>query len=394
MGGPRWHPTRAVGRRPKVQNLLTTSSTATRAKDALLRPFTLGGLTVPNRLAMAPMTREFSPGGVPGQDVVDYYARRAAGGIGLIVTEGTYVDHDSAGTSAGVPLFHGEDALAGWSRVADAVHAEGGTIVPQLWHVGMAREAGEPPVPQAPRVGPSGIPLFGSEPGEAMTLSDIDDVIAAFARAAEAAEAHGFDGIELHGAHGYLIDQFLWSGTNQRSDGYGGDLVSRTRFAAEIVAACRAVVSEDFPLIFRMSQWKMGDYQARLAETPQELEALLNPLTEAGVDAFHCSTRRYWLTEFEGSDLNLAGWAKKLSGKPTISVGSVGLDNVFTRSFKGEKASSTSIEGLLERLERDEFDLVAVGRALLGDPDWAAKILGGREAELQHFDAEQLKTLY
>lgn len=374
--------------------VLTTSSTDTRAKDALVRPFSLGSLTLPNRLAMAPMTREFSPGGVPGPDVADYYARRAAGGVGLIITEGTYVGHDSAGTSAAVPRFHGADALAGWSRVADAVHQAGGKIVPQLWHVGMARQAGAPPVPEAPRVGPSGIPLTGSETGKAMTQTDIDDVITAFADAAAAAEAAGFDGVELHGAHGYLIDQFLWSGTNQRTDGYGGDPVSRTRFAAEIVAACRAVVSADFPLIFRMSQWKQGDYQARLAETPQELEAILNPLTEAGVDAYHCSTRRYWLTEFEGSDLNLAGWAKKLSGKPTISVGSVGLDTVFTRSFKGEKASTTSIEGLLERLERDEFDLIAVGRALLGDPDWAAKTLSGREGELRPFDADQLSTLY
>lgn len=373
---------------------MTTSSTATRAQDALLRPVSLGGLTVPNRLAMAPMTRGFSPGGVPGQDVADYYGRRAAGGVGLIITEGTYVDHDSAGSSDSVPLFHGEEALAGWSGVAEAVHDAGGTIVPQLWHMGMARDAGAPPVPQAPRVGPSGIPVNGSERGEALSLSEVDEVVAAFARAAAAAEAHGFDGIELHGAHGYLIDQFLWSHTNRRTDGYGGDLVSRTRFAAEIVAACRAAVSARFPIIFRMSQWKTGHYEARLAESPQELEALLAPLTEAGVDAFHCSTRRYWLTEFEGSDLNLAGWARKLSGKPTISVGSVGLDNVFTQSFKGERSSSTSIEGLLERLERDEFDLIAVGRALLGDPEWAAKVLAGRQAELRPFDAQELKTLY
>ena len=373
---------------------MTLNSVAARAARVLSRPFTLNGLTIPNRIAMAPMTREFSPGGVPGADVAAYYARRAAGGVGLIVTEGTLVDHPSAGTSDRVPRFHGEDALAGWAAVAEAVHAAGGTIVPQLWHVGMARSPGAPPVPEAPRVGPSGVPLDDSAPGQAMTLRDIEDVVAAFAAAAAAAEARGFDGVEIHGAHGYLVDQFLWAHTNRRDDAYGGDPVSRTRFAAEIVAACRRAVSPTFPIILRISQWKMGHYQARLAETPQELEALLAPLVEAGVDAFHCSTRRYWTPEFEGSDLNLAGWAKKLSGLPTLSVGSVGLDNVFTRSFAGETGNVAPIEPLLDRMERDEFDLIAVGRALVGDPEWAAKVLAGRLDELKPFDAAALGTLY
>lgn len=369
------------------------SSTAARARNVLVRPVSLGGLTLANRIAMAPMTREFSPGGVPGEDVAEYYARRAAGGVGLIITEGTYVGHDSAGTSDRVPRFHGDDALAGWSRVAAAVHREGGRIMAQLWHVGMARVAGKGPVPDAPRVGPSGVPLDDSEPGRSMTGADIDAVIGAFAAGAAAAEANGFDGVEIHGAHGYLVDQFLWSHTNRRTDAYGGDLASRARFAREIVAACRAAVSPEFPILFRMSQWKMGAFDAKVAETPEELEELLTSLSEAGADAFHCSTRRYWLPEFEGSDLNLAGWAKKLSGKPAISVGSVGLDNEFTRAFQGERGGVTDIDGLLDRLERDEFDVIAVGRALLGDPEWVRKVLSDRTDELKPFERSMLSTL-
>ncbi|GAB2628403.1 NADH:flavin oxidoreductase [Streptomyces capparidis] len=371
-----------------------SGGSAARASQMLLRPFQLGPVTLPNRVVMAPMTREFSPGGVPGEDVARYYARRAAGGVGLIVTEGTYVGHPSAGTSDRVPRFHGEDALAGWARVAEAVHEAGGRIVPQLWHVGMARAEGTPPVPQAPRLGPSGVPVMpGTEPGRAMTLEDIDAVIEAFAAAAAAAEARGFDGIELHGAHGYLIDQFLWAGTNRREDAYGGDPASRTRFAAEIVAACRRAVSPDFPIIFRTSQWKMGDYDAKIAQTPQELEFVLTTLAEAGADAFHCSTRRFWLPEFTGSDLNLAGWAKKLTGRPAISVGSVGLDTEFMRTFKGEQSRVTDIDALLDRMERDEFDLIAVGRALLGDPEWVTKIVNGRTDELLPFDRSMLGSL-
>ncbi|MFE7115446.1 12-oxophytodienoate reductase, partial [Streptomyces sp. NPDC057654] len=247
---------------------------------------------------------------------------------------------------------------------------------------------------EAPRVGPSGIPLDESEPGRTMTSADIDDVVAAFAAGAAAAEARGFDGIELHGAHGYLIDQFLWERTNRREDAYGGDHASRSRFAAEIAAACRAAVSPEFPIVFRMSQWKLGAYEARVAETPQELEAVLAPLAEAGVDAFHLSTRRYWLPECEGSDLNLAGWARKLTGKAAIGVGSVGLGTEFGSAHRGGLSDVAGIGRLLDRMERDEFDIVAIGRALLGDPEWAAKILSGRTGELSPYDPKALDTLY
>ncbi|GAB7109246.1 NADH:flavin oxidoreductase [Streptomyces phaeofaciens JCM 4814] len=371
-----------------------TQSSPSRAAEILSRPVSINGLTVPNRIAMAPMTRMFSPGGVPGADVASYYARRAAAGVGLLVTEGTYVGHDSAGQSDRVPRFHGEEQLAGWAKVAQDVHAAGGTIVPQLWHIGMVRKQGEPPFADAPAVGPSGIRVDGTEgTGKAMTQRDLDDVIGAFAEAAAAAERIGFDGVEIHGAHGYLVDQFLWSGTNRRSDAYGGDPVARTKFGAEIVAAVRETVSPEFPVIFRYSQWKQEAYDARLAETPEELEAILTPLAAAGVDAFHASTRRYWIPEFDDSELNLAGWTKKLTGKPAITVGSVGLDGDFIKAFVGEGSPVKGLDDLLDRLERDEFDLVAVGRALLQDPEWAAKVLAGRTDELKPYDAAALKTL-
>ncbi|MFF4815215.1 NADH:flavin oxidoreductase [Kitasatospora sp. NPDC001309] len=374
--------------------MTVTEPSSSRAAEILSRPVTINGLTVPNRIAMAPMTRQFSPGGVPGENVSAYYARRAAAGVGLIVTEGTYVNHESAGQSDSIPRFHGEEQLAGWARVAAEVHAAGGTIVPQLWHIGMVRKQGEPPVADAPAVGPSGIRLDGTEgTGRAMTRTDLDAVIAAFAEAAAAAERIGFDGVELHGAHGYLLDQFLWAGTNRRTDGYGGDPVARTKFTAELVAAVRAAVSPEFPVIFRYSQWKSENYDARLAETPQELESILAPLAEAGVDAFHASTRRYWVPEFDGSDLNLAGWTKKLTGRPTITVGSVGLAGDVIAAFAGEGSETQGIDNLLDRLERDEFDLVAIGRALLQDPQWAAKVLGGRFSELRPYDAAAVRTL-
>ena len=359
----------------------------------LFTPFSSRNLTLPNRVVMAPMTRSFSPGGVPGADVAAYYRRRAENGVGLIVTEGTLINHPAATNDPRVPRFHGEDALAGWAAVVAQVHAAGGKIMPQLWHIGAVRKTDDLPNPGMPPISPSGLFKPGKKVGEPMGESEIADVIAAFAQAAADARRLGFDGIELHGAHGYLIDQFFWEGTNQRSDKYGGDIVRRTRFAVEIVEACRRAVGDDFPIMLRISQWKQQDYSARLARTPEELSQFLAPLVAAGVDIFHCSTRRFWEPEFEGSSLNLAGWVKRLSNRPTITVGSVGLDNDMFSAFRGEGSGVASIDRLIDMLKRDEFDLVAVGRALLVDPAWAAKVREGRMDQLLPFTSEALKTL-
>lgn len=369
----------------------------------LLQPFELGSLSLANRLVMAPMTRNFSPGNVPGEDVAVYYERRAKGGVGLIISEGTLIDHPAASGYPDVPFFHGEAALAGWRNVVNQVHAAGGRFAPQLWHCGSVRQLGMPPDPSVGGVAPSAIlhpgagVLGGSsdaEPPHALTESEIADLIAAFARGARDAVSIGCDAVEFHGAHGYLIDQFFWDKTNQREDRWGGDFVARTRFAAEVIKAARKEVPEDFPLILRFSQWKLGGYRDRLVETPGELERWLAPLVDAGVDIFHCSTRRYFQPEFEGSELNLAGWTKRLTGKPTISVGSVGLDTDFFRTNVGAETEQVSIEPLLKRLGDAEFDLIAVGRALLADPEWLEKLRSGRGAEIVGFKNEMKATLY
>jgi len=304
------------------------------------------------------------------------------------------INHPAATGDPNVPNFHGEEALEGWARVVEAVHEAEGLIVPQLWHVGMTRRNGSLPNPEALSVGPSGLTLKGDKINEPMTQEEIHSIVQAFAQAAADAQRIGFDGIELHGAHGYLIDQFFWERTNQRTDDFGGSLEARTRFAVKIVKACRLAVGPDFPILLRISQWKPNQYDAKLASNPEQLKQLLEPLVEAGVDIFHCSTRRFWEPEFEGSNLNFAGWVKKLTGKPTITVGSVGLNSEFTGAFRGQNAETADINDLLSRLESGEFDLVAIGRALLIDPAWAAKIRDGRLNELIPFHADALKSLF
>jgi 2,4-dienoyl-CoA reductase-like NADH-dependent reductase (Old Yellow Enzyme family) len=357
----------------------------------LFAPVCVGGLKLRNRFAMAPMTRQFSPDGIPGEDVAAYYGRRA-GSLGLLITEGTYVDQ-SAGSSSRVPRFFGDQPLHGWRKVAAAVHDNGGAIFPQLWHLGGQRRAGSPPYPDAPVISPSGLDPAGHVVAEPATEGELDSVVAAFATAAAEAKAAGFDGVELHGAHGYLLDQFHWPVTNRRTDRYGGDMAGRVRLSAEIVAAVRAATGPQFPIAFRFSQWKGADYNARIAEDPAELEAFLTPLAEAGVSIFHASVRRYWLPAFEGSQRTLAGWTRHLSGRPVITVGSVGVAAAFRGADEAAQPSLT-LAPLVDLLDRGEFDLVAVGRAVLADPEWAAKVADDRPADIRPYDKSADATLY
>jgi len=350
--------------------------------DPLFKPFQYKNLVLDNRFVMAPMTRAMTDNGVPTQQNADYYARRAAAGVGLILTEGTVIDRPASKNMKDIPFFHGDAALAGWKNVADSVHAAGGKIAPQLWHVGNTPQGWEPPVP--------------FESPDTMSVADIEATIKAFADAALNAKNLGFDAFEIHGAHGYLIDQFFWEGTNSRTDEYGGKtLKERSRFAVEVVKAMRAAVGPDMVIILRLSQWKQQDYAVKLALTPKDLEDWVLPLVDAGVDIFHGSQRRYWENEFEGSDLNFAGWLKKVTGQPTITVGSVGLSGEFLELFStGAGAETTDMSELLRRYERGDFDLVAVGRQLLQDPEWVQKVRLHQFESLRAFEAASAAKLY
>ncbi|MCC9623915.1 NADH:flavin oxidoreductase [Thalassospira sp. MA62] len=366
--------------------------------DILFQPFRLKTLELPNRIVMAPMTRSFTDDGVPGAANAEYYRKRAEGGVGLILSEGTVVDRPASRNDPGIPKFYGDAALAGWRTVADTVHKQGGKMGPQLWHTGSTRSFLTDWVPDAPVESPSGLVGPDDPRGNTMTESDIADTIAAFAKAALDAKNAGFDTFEIHGAHGYLIDQFFWPGTNLRTDRFGGKTITeRATFAREVVAAMRAAVGPDFPIILRVSQWKQQDYKARVAYTPDEMTEWLAPLVDAGVDIIHASQRRFWEPEFPEIDgehgLNFAGWAKKLTGAATISVGSVSLSSDFLGAFGGESSQKASIDGLIDRMERNEFDLIAVGRALITDPKWPAKVKNGAFDEIQDFDASALAEL-
>ncbi|MCH9814636.1 MAG: NADH:flavin oxidoreductase [Epsilonproteobacteria bacterium] len=361
----------------------------------LFSPVTIGNLTIPNRIVMAPMTRSKSPQNIPTKEVVQYYKRRAEGGTGLIITEGTFIDHPVANGYIDVPAFYG-DALPIWKEIVKEVHTSGAKIIPQIWHTGTMRALGISPNPQMLSVGPMDQFTGDHQTAKAMTQQDIDDVIHAFTQAAVDAKTLGFDGVEVHGAHGYLIDQFLWQKSNQRADNYGGNLENRMRFACEIVKSIREAVGEAFPIIFRFSQWKAIDYDAKIVQTPEELEEFLTALIDAGVDIFHASQRRFWTPAFDNSPLSLAGWVKKITGKPVINVGGVGIDEALNvKMFEGEAISTKpdSITLVEKKLQNKEFDLIAVGRALLADPNWTNKMRDNHIEKVLPFSSKSLETL-
>jgi 2,4-dienoyl-CoA reductase-like NADH-dependent reductase (Old Yellow Enzyme family) len=358
-------------------------------KAGLFDPITVSGVNLRNRIVMSPMSRYRSPGGIPNAAVVEYYRRRAAAGVGLIVSEASYIDHPGAPVYNNVPHFFGTEALAGWRRVLAAVHDRGARMVPQLWHVGNTRTLGAPPDASVPGFGPSQIEKDGRTLVVGMTRQDMRDVAESYARSAYSARELGFDGVAIHGGHGYLLDQFFWSEDNHRQDEYGGSPENRCRLAVEVVSAMRRAVGDGFPILFRYSQWKATDYEARIADTPDNLGVFLRLLTDAGVDIFDVSTRRFWQSAFDGDSRSLAAWTRQLSGRPVIAVGSIGLDqphqSKFFRTADNVASNVTDLRMVEEGLARGDFDLAAVGRAILADPQWVEKASRGAFNEILPF---------
>lgn len=360
--------------------------------DSLFTPFGVNGVRLRNRFVMPGMQRGYCRDGAPLPELADYYGRRAQGGVALVISESCAIDHPSATAQPSAARLDAGTADA-WARCVEAVHEAGGAMILQLWHEGGLRKDRD-----GETLSPSGLAYGGFAQGRAMTAEDLEAVRDGYVRSALCAQRAGADGIELHCAHGYFLDLFLWPETNRRDDGYGGpDIGNRVRFPAEIVAAIRAACGPGFLIGVRFSQWKDHDYRARIAETPGELAVMTTAFREAGADLLHASTRRFWIPEWPGRDWSLAGWTRYLSGLPTITVGSVGLNKDVMESFTTEGAMATTVpESLAElarRMDAGEFDLVSVGRSLISDPDWVRKVQARDYGAIRPFRKEDVGAL-
>lgn len=360
---------------------MSTTSLSLREADTLFSPFICRKFGLVSRLVLAPLPRLLAQNGVPTPEMLLYYRRRAEHLLGLIITEPVAIDDPASAADSGMAHFYGGAALRVWKKICRAVHVTPCRIIPQLTHVGMLRpETGDFPHPDASAIGPSGIdPATQTERGLPMSRSRIQSVISAFAEAAAVSRLLGFDGVEINGANACLVDQFLHSETNRRSDEYGGDLVGRARFACQIVHAVRKAVGRHYPIVFRLSHTGGGIWQRPLVESPAELEALVQPLCDAGVDVFSCDG--IGQAAFHGSALNFPGWVRLLSRRPVIANGGIGLPGL-------------SVNTLLRRLRAREFDLVAVGRSLLADAAWGTKVKMAREDDIIPYTPKAWLHLY
>lgn len=355
----------------------------------LFTPYTLGRTTFRNRWVMPAMQRGMCADGAPTADLAAYYARRAQGGVALVIGESAAIDHPSATVQPTSAHLNARTASS-WAACVDAVRAQGGEMMLQLWHEGAMRTDGQ-------ALSASGLAHPGKQSGRAATLEELAEIRDGFVRSALIAQAIGACGVEVHAAHGYFLDQFLWHGTNVRADGYGGpDIAHRARYPAEIVAAIRAACGPDFLISLRFSQWKEVDYAARVAPTPADLATMTGLFRAAGVDVLHASTRRFWEAEWDGDGRNLAGWTRT-SGLPVITVGSVGLDtdvmDVFMKGVDPGPRVGAALGELAAGMAAGHYDMVAVGRALIGDPDFVAKVAAGNHAAIRTFRRDDLGKL-
>ncbi|WP_159887360.1 oxidoreductase [Paenibacillus puerhi] len=335
--------------------------------NRLLEPIRMGPWNLRNRIVMAPMTRCFADDhtGVVGQDVVDYYRRRAADGVGLILTEGINPSPRAKGTF-GIPGLYNEAHVEGWTKVTDAVHREGGTIAAQLWHVGRLshRELTGGYPPQAPsRLRADGLVHRLRKPydmPEEMSTTDIQEVIEQFAQAAKYARMAGFDGVEVHAAHGYLIDQFNSEVTNQRVDRYGGGLAQRLTFMKELLTAVVQEIGIDRTIV-RFSEIKDDLPGYKWSDPEQTIQTILQAFLEIGINVLHPSTNRY--RESLANGMTLHQCVRKHWRGIILGVG----------NLDPELASAEITEGTI--------DLAAFGRPILANPDFVQRIRHGQMLE-------------
>jgi N-ethylmaleimide reductase len=326
--------------------------------NALFQPFRLGGLTLPNRLVMAPLTRNrATEGDVPGAGAATYYTQRAS--AGLLITEGSQISHQGQGYLR-TPGIYTPEQIAGWRKVTDAVHAAGGRIFMQLWHVGRVSHTSLQPKGGAP-VGPSPIRAntktflhegFAevSEP-RAIELSEIPGILRDYEQAARNAKEAGFDGVEIHAANGYLLDQFMKDGSNRRSDAYGGAIANRARLTIEATEAVLKVWDKDRVGI-RLSPARVND------AADSDPQALFSHVVE----------------RLDGLGL---GYVHMIEGATQGDRHAADVDyEGLRRSFRGAYVANNGYDrGMAtDAVASGRADLVAFGRLFIANPDLVERL--------------------
>jgi 2,4-dienoyl-CoA reductase-like NADH-dependent reductase (Old Yellow Enzyme family) len=347
--------------------------------EDIFSPFKLGNYSLRNRIGVAPMTRMSSPGhSIPRQDVLDFLVTRAKNGAALVFTEAIVTDYESAQGYPRQSRMLTQKQIDAWKSVTDAIRKHGAVSVCQIFHCG--RMAWPEVNPAGRSIAPSPItpkqnnPLTGQPYPipEEMSRFDIEHVICGFAETAKGAIAAGFDGIEIHGAHGYLISQFMSSYSNKRTDEYGGSVENRFRFAHEVIQAVRAVVPKDRLLTVRISNWGIADMDVSLFESKEEWQAMVRLLSKEPADSVSVSTYSYSDKAF-GTQQNMAQITREVCDLPIMICG-----KIFDRS---------SAEDALK-----DADIVLSGKSMLLNPDWVEDLRAGKT--LPSYKSEEANIAY
>ncbi|MEZ0355231.1 NADH:flavin oxidoreductase [Mycobacterium sp. SA01] len=343
-------------------------------QDALFRSVSIGGVDLPNRVALAPMTRVSATAeGVPTDQIGGYYQRFAQGGFGLLITEGLYIDDQTSQGYLFQPGIANTVQAAAWKPVVDRVHAFGAKFFAQLMHAG-SQSQGNPHTATAwapSAVRPKGAQLAmyrGSGPfqiPETMSAEHIQQVRGAFINAALHARDAGFDGVEIHGANGYLLDEFLTGYLNTRTDDYGGTVTNRVRFATEVCGDVAAAVGNDIAVGIRISQGKVSDNDHRWAGGEDDAAAIFTALSDTGIDYIHTTEYRALAPAFDDTNKTLAALAKHYSGLAIIANGHLDDPN---------DAGTIIDSGAAE--------VVALAKSALANRDWPRRVQAGQSLSL------------
>ncbi|MDR5822306.1 NADH:flavin oxidoreductase [Caballeronia sp. LZ043] len=349
--------------------------------SAIHSPYSGNGIAVRNRIAVAPMTRiTATESGHPTQTMFDYYKRFAMGGFGLVTTEGIYTDQAFSQGYRFQPGLADDEQAKAWSAFTHDMRKHGTPVFAQLMHAGALSQGN---IYRDHTVGPSAIRPTGeqmqfyfgqgryAEP-HAMTDTEIDEAIQGFVSAARrAVNIAGFAGVEIHGANGYLLDQFLTEGTNHRTDRWGGDTKARVQLLVDVATAVKRDIGEAVPVGIRISQGKVNDFHAKWSGGEADAEAIFSTLADAGVNFIHVTEFEAWQPAFEGTHENLVTLARRYAPAVTI-IANGGLHTA-------ERIENALMSGA---------DLVTVGRGALANPD-LPKLLE-RHGEPRSFDSSIL----
>ncbi|QVQ28507.1 NADH:flavin oxidoreductase [Achromobacter deleyi] len=344
------------------------------AHAGLFTPLRVGKeLSLSNRLAVAPMTRvSATADGHATKQMADYYGAFAAGGFGLVITEGIYTDKAHSQGYLFQPGLADDAQRDAWRTVVDRVHAQGGRIIAQLMHAG-ALSQGNPH--RITTKGPSAVLPAGQQMAfyrgagpyrmpEAMSADDIAEAVQSFAQAARRAQAAGFDGVEIHGANGYLLDQFLTAHTNLREDRYGGSLDNRLRLTVDVIQAVRLATTERFVVGVRCSQGKVNDFTHKWGGGEADAARIFDTLGGLPIDYLHTTEFEAWRPAFGEHGPSLAALARRHVSVPVLANGSL--------------HDAVQAEGMMGR---QEADFVSLGRGALTHADWPARLRAGEPQE-------------